>query len=97
VDCARIGGITPWLKVAHLAETFNMPVCPHFLMELHVSLSAAVPNGAWVEYIPQLDAITTSRMAMQDGFALPPGAPGLGIDWDFAAIDRLAVARATLQ
>ena len=41
------------------------PVCPHFLMELHVSLSAAVPNGAWVEYIPQLDAITTSRMAMQ--------------------------------
>jgi len=30
VDCARIGGITPWLKVAHLAETFNVPVCPHF-------------------------------------------------------------------
>ena len=55
VDCARIGGITPWLKVAHLAETFNVAVCPHFLMELHVSLTAAVPNGAWVEYIPQLD------------------------------------------
>ena len=30
VDCARIGGITPWLKVAHLAETFNVAVCPHF-------------------------------------------------------------------
>ena len=59
-----IGGITPWLKVAHLAETFNAPVCPHFLMELHVSLSAAVPNGAWVEYIPQLDDVTTSRMAI---------------------------------
>jgi L-alanine-DL-glutamate epimerase-like enolase superfamily enzyme len=94
VDCARIGGITPWLKVAHLAETFNVAVCPHFLMELHVSLTAAVPNGAWVEYIPQLDAITTSRMAMADGYALPPDAPGLGIEWDFAAIDRLAVARA---
>ena len=40
VDCARIGGITPWLKVAHLAETFNVAVCPHFLMELHVSLTA---------------------------------------------------------
>ena len=94
VDCARIGGITPWLKVAHLAETFNVPVCPHFLMELHVSLTAAVPNGAWVEYIPQLDSITTSRMAMADGFAVPPESPGLGIEWDFAAIDRLAVARA---
>ncbi|MBA3504312.1 MAG: mandelate racemase/muconate lactonizing enzyme family protein [Betaproteobacteria bacterium] len=97
VDCARIGGITPWLKVAHLAETFNVPVCPHFLMELHVSLSAAVPNGAWVEYIPQLDDVTTSRMNMRDGYAIPPEAPGLGIDWDFAAIDRLTVARATLQ
>jgi L-alanine-DL-glutamate epimerase-like enolase superfamily enzyme len=30
-------------------------VCPHFLMELHVSLCAAVPNARWVEYIPQID------------------------------------------
>src|SRR5580765_590074 len=58
-DVARIGGVTPWLKVAHLAETFNVPICPHFLMELHVSLTAAVPNAAWVEWIPQLDDITT--------------------------------------
>jgi L-alanine-DL-glutamate epimerase-like enolase superfamily enzyme len=97
VDCARIGGITPWLKVAHLAETFNVPVCPHFLMELHVSLSAAVPNGAWVEYIPQLDDVTTSRMILRDGHAVPPDAPGLGIDWDAAAIDRLAIARAIVR
>jgi L-alanine-DL-glutamate epimerase-like enolase superfamily enzyme len=96
VDCARIGGITPWLKVAHLAETFNVDVCPHFLMELHVSLTAAVPNGAWVEYIPQLDSITASRMTMQDGYAVPPQAPGLGIEWDFAAIERAAVARAVV-
>ena len=96
VDCARIGGITPWLKVAHLAEAFNVAVCPHFLMELHVSLTAAVPNGAWVEYIPQLDPVATSRLAIVDGHAIPPDTPGLGIDWDTSAIDRLAQARATL-
>jgi len=96
VDCARIGGITPWLKVAHLAETFNVMVCPHFLMELHVSLTAAVPNAAWVEYIPQLDDITTSRLAIADGHALAPSVPGLGIGWDFPAIDRRAVARSRL-
>ena len=95
-DCARIGGITPWLTVAHLAEAFNLAVCPHFLMELHVSLTAAVPNGAWVEYIPQLDAITTSRMAIDDGYAVPPSSPGLGIDWNFAAIENAAVARTTV-
>ena len=96
VDCARIGGVTPWLKVAHLAETFNVAVCPHFLMELHVSLSAAVPNGAWVEHIPQLDDVTSSRMMLRDGYAIPPDEPGLGIEWDFAAIERRAVARATV-
>jgi L-alanine-DL-glutamate epimerase-like enolase superfamily enzyme len=95
-DMARIGGITPWLKVAHLAEAFNVPVCPHFLMELHVSLTAAVPNAAWVEYIPQLDDITTSRLAIIDGYAIAPSAPGLGIDWDFTSIDRRAVARARI-
>jgi L-alanine-DL-glutamate epimerase-like enolase superfamily enzyme len=96
VDCARIGGITPWLKVAHLAETFNVAVCPHFLMELHVSLTAAVPNGAWVEYIPQLDSITTSRITLKDGHAIPPQSPGLGIDWDWSAIERQATGRAAI-
>jgi L-alanine-DL-glutamate epimerase-like enolase superfamily enzyme len=93
-DAARVGGITPWLKVAHLAEAFDVAVCPHFLMELHVSLTAAAPNAPWVEYIPQLDDVTTSRLAVADGFAIAPNAPGLGIEWDRAAIDRRAVARA---
>jgi L-alanine-DL-glutamate epimerase-like enolase superfamily enzyme len=91
VDVGRIGGITPWLKVAHLAECFNTPVCPHFLMELHVALCAAVPNARWVEYIPQLDDITSEGMRIEGGYAVPSEAPGLGIAWDFEAIGRMAV------
>ena len=92
VDAARIGGITPWLKVAHLAEAHNVSVCPHFLMELHVSLCAAVPNGRYVEYIPQLSAITRSGISLEDGCAIAPSEPGLGIDWDDDAIDNLRVS-----
>jgi L-alanine-DL-glutamate epimerase-like enolase superfamily enzyme len=95
VDVARIGGITPWLKVAHLAEAFNVAVCPHFLMELHVGLTAAVPNGRWVEYIPQLDSLTTAGMRIENGRAVPSDQPGLGIAWDWQAIDRLRVDGAT--
>jgi L-alanine-DL-glutamate epimerase-like enolase superfamily enzyme len=91
VDVARIGGITPWLKTAHLAESFNLAVSPHFLMELHVSLTAAVPNGRWVEYIPQLDAITSAKMTISEGCAVPPQEPGLGIDWDWDAINARRV------
>jgi L-alanine-DL-glutamate epimerase-like enolase superfamily enzyme len=91
-DVARIGGITPWLKVAHMAEAFNVAVCPHFLMELHVSLVAAVPNGRYVEHIPQLRAITTQEMEIVDGHALAPEAPGLGIAWNRDAMDDRRVA-----
>lgn len=91
VDVGRIGGITPWLKVAHAAEAFNLPVCPHFLMELHVSLACAVPNAAWVEYIPQLRRLTRADMTVRDGRAVPPSAPGLGIAWDWDAVDALTL------
>lgn len=86
VDVARIGGITPWLKVAHLAEAYNVVVCPHFLMELHASLACAIPNSRWIEYIPQLDSITQSRLKIEDGRAYPSSAAGLGIEWDWKAI-----------
>jgi L-alanine-DL-glutamate epimerase-like enolase superfamily enzyme len=95
-DVARIGGITPWLKTAHLAEAFNVAICPHFLMELHVALVAAVPNGRWVEYIPQLDEITTEGMRIQHGFAVPSPEPGLGIAWDLEKIEAMRVDGQTL-
>ncbi len=91
VDVARIGGITPWMKVAHMAEAHNVPVCPHFLMELHVSLVCAIPNAPWLEYIPQLDSLTTKGMAVKDGRAYPSFDPGLGIDWDWDAINAARI------
>ena len=92
VDVARIGGITPWFKVAHVAESFNIPVCPHFLMELHVALCCAVPNARWLEYIPQLDAVTEAPMRIEAGYAVPSDVPGLGIAWNHAELKRLTVA-----
>jgi len=97
IDVARIGGITPWLKVAHMAECFNIAVSPHFLMELHVSLCAAVPNGRWVEYIPQLDAITSKPMKIEGGHAVPSEEPGIGIAWDFEAIEHMAVVSGSVR
>lgn len=74
-----------------MAEAHNVAVCPHFLMELHVSLVTAVPNGWMLEYIPQLDAITTSRLDLREGRAFAPAAAGLGIEWDWEAIAAATV------
>jgi L-alanine-DL-glutamate epimerase-like enolase superfamily enzyme len=93
VDVGRIGGITPWLKVAHLAEAFNVPVCPHFLMEIHLPLCCAVPNSRWLEFIPQLDLVTRTSMKVENGHGVASEEPGLGIDWDWSALDKLVVHR----
>lgn len=90
VDVARIGGVTPWLKVAHLAECYNVAVAPHFLMEIHVSLACAVPNGTRLEYIPQLGSITADQVLIKDGHAYPPVSAGIGLEWDWEKIRGLA-------
>jgi L-alanine-DL-glutamate epimerase-like enolase superfamily enzyme len=48
-----------------------------------------VPNAAWVEWIPQLDDITTSRLTIENGRAKPSSDAGLGIAWDWQAIAKL--------
>lgn len=90
-DVARVGGVTPWLKIAHLAEAHNVAICPHFLMELHVSLVCAVQNAPWLEYIPQLDLITNDTVQIENGRARPSSEPGLGINWNWDAISTGAV------
>src|SRR5690606_22646985 len=37
-DAPRVGGITPFLKIAALAEHAGLSLGPHFAMELHVHL-----------------------------------------------------------
>jgi L-alanine-DL-glutamate epimerase-like enolase superfamily enzyme len=62
-------------------------------MELHVSLTAAVPNAAWVEYIPQLDAVATSRVKIEGGFTVAPELPGLGIEWRLDEVEKRVTNR----
>lgn len=94
VDVGRIGGITPWLKVAHMAEAFNVPVNPHFLMELHLPLCCAVPNSRYLEYIPQLDMVS-APIKVENGKAIASLEPGNGIDWDWKAIEPHITHRQT--
>jgi L-alanine-DL-glutamate epimerase-like enolase superfamily enzyme len=52
-----------------------------------------VPNSRWLEFIPQLDLVTRTGMKVENGYGVPSDEPGLGIDWDWSALDKLAVHR----
>ncbi len=69
----------------------------HLLMELHVSPCAATPAAAWVEYIPQLNAVATSRLAIEAGHAATPDTPSLGLAWRWEELVRRARTTHTIQ
>lgn len=50
IDLMHVGGITPWIKIAGMAEAFNIPVVNHIMPEFQAQLVAAVPNGLIAEY-----------------------------------------------
>ncbi|MGQ0523791.1 MAG: mandelate racemase/muconate lactonizing enzyme family protein [Betaproteobacteria bacterium] len=88
IDVLRAGGITQWLKIAGMAEAFNLPVVNHLYPEISVHLVAAVPNGLTVEYMPWSARIYQEVPVPVNGELAVPQKPGLGLEFDEAALRR---------
>jgi len=78
-DAPRVGGITPFLKIASQAEAAGLMLGPHFAMELHVHLAAAYPSEPWVEHFDWLEPLFNERLEIADGRMRVPTRPGLGL------------------
>jgi L-alanine-DL-glutamate epimerase-like enolase superfamily enzyme len=91
IDAARVGGITEWLRCAHLAEAAGAELAPHFLEELHVSLVAASPVGRWVEHTPWLSALLDDPPALIGGALCVPEGPGHSLQLR-ADVERFRIA-----
>lgn len=81
IDLIRVGGISNWLKVAAMAEAFNLPVVSHLLPEIHVHLIAAIPNGLTVEYMPWSFRLFEEVPVPVNGELVVPVKPGLGLEF----------------
>jgi L-talarate/galactarate dehydratase len=91
IDLLRAGGITQWMKIAGMAEAFNLPVVSHLVPELHVHLIAAIPNGLTVEYMPWTLRLWEDPPTLDRGQLVVPAKPGLGLAFDQAALKRYQV------
>lgn len=78
-DAPRVGGITPFLRVASLADHRGLQLAPHFAMELHVHLAAAYPREPWLEHFEWLEPVFVERLEIADGRIIVPTRPGIGI------------------
>ncbi|ADI03864.1 Mandelate racemase/muconate lactonizing protein [Streptomyces bingchenggensis BCW-1] len=78
-DAPRVGGITPFLRIAALADHKGRALAPHFVMEIHLHLSAAYPRTAWVEHFEWLEPMFNERLELKDGRMIIPNRAGLGL------------------
>jgi D-arabinonate dehydratase len=92
-DVTIVGGIVAWLRIARLAEAYELPVVPHFFPELHIHLAMAAPNVALIECVAGDDIVNQSRLMQEPlrakhGLMAPPSRPGLGLAWDEDVLTR---------
>jgi L-alanine-DL-glutamate epimerase-like enolase superfamily enzyme len=91
LDLARVGGVTPWRRIAALAHAHHVPVCGHVVPEVQVHLLAAVASGYMVEYVPRSEGILKAMPRREGTDLVAPSAPGLGLELDEAAVKRSQV------
>jgi L-alanine-DL-glutamate epimerase-like enolase superfamily enzyme len=89
-DVTNCGGVTPFMKITHLAEAFNLPVTSHGAHDVTVHCLAACPNRSYLEaHGFGLDRYIAEPLRIEDGFALAPGRPGHGIAFDWTGLEGI--------
>lgn len=96
-DVFACGGISEWRRIANLADAHGMSVCTHAWHDFHAPLMASVPNAMFVEYfsdnrIVNLQTILDRPLELEDGMMVLSSDPGLGFDYDTAAVERCLMA-----
>ncbi len=98
-DAKVLGGVTEFMKVAALAQAHDLDIAPHGSQDIHVHLVAAIANGLILEYYrdsvdPMHGKVYKETLRINDdGTVSPPEVPGIGVDPNYAELERFRVSR----
>ncbi|NNE22447.1 MAG: mandelate racemase [Rhizobiales bacterium] len=90
LDIMKIGGVTGWVRAAGQAEGASLPVSSHAFVEASAHVLAVTPTCHFLEFLDKAGAILQEPAVVEDGKVRPRG-PGLGMDWDAAAVEKYSV------
>ena len=90
-DLERVGGVSEWLKVAHMAAAQDIPVSPHIFTEHSLQLCAAVSNVNYAEHMPWFTGLFKEKMELVDGEIIIPNRPGMSFSFDPDAVERFTI------
>jgi mandelate racemase len=89
-DLMKVGGITGWLGVAGQANAASIPMSSHILPEASAHVLAVTPTAHWLEFLDFAGLILADPVKIVDGAVTARG-PGLGLEWNEAAIKKYQI------
>lgn len=94
-DVCRVGGVTPWMRIARVADAYHLPMAPHLVEEISMHLCCGASNGHLVEHLPTLNLNNTgyilNPVLPRDGKFNPTEDPGHGVLFDWAALEGVRI------
>ena len=93
-DATVSGGITEFMRIGALAQAKHIPVAAHWEQEIHMHLTAALPNALFVEYFMKEinvrveDKLYEDFVVPKNGYLEIPEKPGLGTTLQSDALTR---------
>lgn len=87
-DLGRVGGVSEFVKVAHMADAVDIPVSSHIYTEQSLGLVAALGNATYLEHMPWFGSLFRERLELRDGMVVVPERPGFGFTFDPDAVER---------
>ncbi len=89
MDLGRVGGLLEAKKIAGMAEAHYAQIAPHLycgpiVAAANIQLATCSPNFLILESIERFDgffaALLHTPIRWEDGYVIPPTAPGLGVE-----------------
>ena len=90
-DFMRMGGVTGWMRAAAIAGTAAVPMSTHLYPEVAAHVMRVTESAHWLEWQDWINPVLTQPFAVVDGRLQIPDLPGVGLEWDEAAVSRYEV------
>lgn len=86
-NVVRVGGITPFLRIAELARERGVELAPHLLPEVSAQLAFALPERTWVEDVEDAGFAALGALEAPTGVVIADGrasgGPAIGLGLRF--------------
>ena len=88
-DLQRVGGVSEFMRVGHMAESYDIPVSSHLFPETSLQVLGALANTIYLEYMPWFSKLYNETIKFAEGQAIVPERPGWGFTFNQDYVSHL--------